>query len=147
MKKTLTNAEIVKTYNTLMSIKNSPNIVPGDSSIYWANNVNISTLKPKAEMIQDTVNEVVNSYFTDENTHTTKDTSGKEIKVLNDDIKDDIIVKINQDVSELENKTVEIVFESITKEAFEAMIKTNEKTMSMAQMDVMGMFIESDSEK
>ena len=130
-----------------MSIKNSPNIVPGDSSIYWANNVNISTLKPKAEMIQDTVNEVVNSYFTDENTHTTKDTSGKEIKVLNDDIKDDIIVKINQDVSELENKTVEIVFESITKEAFEAMIKTNEKTMSMAQMDVMGMFIESDSEK
>lgn len=147
MKKILTNAEIVKIYNTLMSIKNSPNIAPGDSSIYWANNVNISTLKPKAEMIQDTVNEVINSYFTDENTHTSKDASGKEIKVLNDEIKDDVIAKINHDVNELENKTVEVVLESITKEAFEVMIKTNEKTMSMAQMDVMGMFIESDSEK
>ena len=141
MKKTLTNAEIVKIYNTLMSIKNSPNIVPGDSSIYWANNVNITTLKPKAEMIQDTINEIVNSYFTDENTHMSKDSTGKEIKTLNDDVKDTVVAKINNDVYELENKTVEIELEPIEKEAFDTMVKINEKTMSMAQMDVMGLFV------
>ncbi len=141
MKKTLTNAEIVKTYNTLMNIKNSSNIVPGDSSIYWANNVNLATLKPKAEMVQNTINEVINSYFTDENTHMSKDSSGKEVKVLNDDVKDSIIVKINSDVAELENKTAEIELESIEKEAFEMMIKLNEKTMTMVQMDVMRLFV------
>ena len=141
MKKILTNAEIVKTYNTLMNIKNSSNIVPGDSSIYWANNVNLATLKPKAEMVQNTINEVINSYFTDENTHMSKDSSGKEVKVLNDDVKDSIIVKINSDVAELENKTAEIELESIEKEAFEMMIKLNEKTMTMVQMDVMRLFV------
>lgn len=141
MEKILTNAEIVKIYNTLMNIKNSSNIVPGDSSIYWANNVNLATLKPKAEMVQNTINEVINSYFTDENTHMSKDSSGKEVKVLNDDVKDSIIVKINSDVAELENKTAEIELESIEKEAFEMMIKLNEKTMTMVQMDVMRLFV------
>ena len=141
MKKILTNAEIVKIYNTLISIKNSSNIVPGDSSIYWSNNVNIATLKPKAEMIQDTINEIVNSYFTDENTHMSKDSAGKEVKTLNDNVKDTVVTKINNDVYELENKTVEIELEPIEKEAFDTMVKINEKTMSMAQMDVMGLFV------
>lgn len=139
MKKLITNADIVTMFNTLNALKGRSDIVPGDSNIFWANSVNLKALKEKVEMFQEIVNDLVNSFFTEENSH-----EEGETRVLNDDKKEEVLSKINEQVHMLEAKTVEVELEPIPKKSLKSMLKSNEKTMSMLDMTVMQMFLEEE---
>lgn len=147
MKKTLTNADIETMYNVLNELKGRADIIPGDSNIFWANSLNLQELREKVTKIQEIKNDMVNSYFTDKTSHTVKSEDGKESRVLNDDVKDEILAKIQSDVTNINNKTMELELEPIPKESLKDMFKANEKSMSMIEMTVMAMFVDNTEKK
>lgn len=138
MKKTFTNSDIVTMYNVLTNLKSRSDIVPGDINIFWANTINLQTLEEKVKLIQCTINDIVNSHFTEENSHK----NGNK-RVLNDDVKDDIIKEINRDITTINEKIIEIDIEPIPKEAIKKMYKINEDKLSFLEMTVMSQFIDN----
>lgn len=148
MKKTLTNADIITMYNTLNEMKGRSDIVPGDAEVFWANSVNIKVLKEKVENITEIVQELVNSHFTEENSYSAVDSDGNETgnRILNDDVKDEVIKEINIDVERIYAKSCEIDLESIPKESLKKMLKANEDKMSFLEMTVMNEFVEEKGE-
>ena len=49
MKKTIVNADVVAMYKTLNTMKSRSDIVPGDVDVFWANTMNLKTLKAQAD--------------------------------------------------------------------------------------------------
>lgn len=137
MKKTLTNADIVTIYNTLNALKGRNDIMIGDMSIYWANKNNLKTYGDAANFIQETVQEIVQKYFTDENS---EEVDGQ--KVIKKEYQDEITQKINVDLSKLNVQTMDVETKTISKESFEKFATANEEKLSMLELTVYEQFIE-----
>lgn len=148
MRKTLTNADIITMYNTLNEMKGRSDMIPGDAEVFWANALNIKILKEKAESIGEIVQELVHSHFTEKNSHPIVDENGTETgnRALNDDVKEDIISKLNADIEKIYAKSYEIELEPIPKASLKKMLKANEDKMSFLEMTVMNEFVEEKGE-
>lgn len=146
MKKEFTNADIITIFDILNNMKGRADIVPGDADIFWANSVNIETFGEKAKQARKIMEEMINSHFTEENSHVNKDEKGNEVRVINDKDKEVAIKAINEDLAKINSKTCELDIETFSKEAFKKMIKANEKNMTYLEMTVMKQFIEKDDE-
>lgn len=144
MKKKFTNGDIVTMFNVLNNLKGRTDIVVGNADIFWANCLNLDTLKEKVDKFQKVVNSITESYFTDEVTHTEKNVSGEEDKVLNDDVKEEVLNKLQKEINSLTTKEVSVDIETIPKEAIKDMIKANEKSMTYLEMTVMRQFVEEE---
>lgn len=141
MTKKLTNSDIAVIYNTLNSLKGRDDIVIGDMDVFWAIRCNLNALKEKANFIQETINEKVQSYFTDENTD---EIDGQ--KVIKEELREELGAKINADVQELNSKVMDVEITSITLDALKAMSKANSSKLSMLEMTVLEQFVEEPSE-
>ena len=139
MKKTLTNSDIITIYDALNGLNGRSDMVPGDVEVFWANKKNTKVLKEKAEEINSIVQEIVNSHFTDENSHPVVDEDGNETggKVLNDDVKDQVLEEINADINKIYVKPVEIDLELIPQDSLTKMFKANEGKMSFLERTIM----------
>ena len=144
MKKTLTNAEIISLYNTLEAINSRTDLVPGDVDVFFANSKNLKTLKSSADSISEIVQEVINKYFTDDNSHSVLDDDGNETgnRALNDDIKDEIVKLINSDINKIYAKTEDLEIVTIPEESLKKMFSANADKMTFAEMTIMNEFIE-----
>lgn len=140
MKKVIVNADVITMYKTLNAIKSRSDIVPGDVEIFWANTMNLKTLKAQADKISEVEQELVNSFFTEENSHPAD--NGTDGRVLNDDVKDVIIPKIQEGLQKIYDKTCELDIEMIPEESLKKMLKANEDKLSMLDMTVMYEFVE-----
>lgn len=148
MKKTLTNADIVTMYNTLNTMKSRSDLMPGDAEVFWANAINLKTLKEKAENINTITQELVNTYFTEENSHPVLDENGNETgsRALNDDAKDTVVAEINSGIEKIYEKSYEVELEPIPKESLKKMLKANEDKMSFLEMTIMNEFVKEKGE-
>lgn len=148
MRKTITNADILTMYNTLNEMKSRSDLIPGDAEIFWANAMNLKVLKEKSDNISEIVQELINTHFTEENSHSVVDENGNDTgkRVLNDDVKDTVISEINTDIEKIYAKTCEVELESIPKESLKKMVKANEDKMSFLEMTVMNEFVGKDNE-
>ena len=145
MKKTIVNADVVAMYNTLNTMKSRSDIVPGDVDVFWANTMNLKTLKAQADKIAEFEQELINSFFTEENSHVVTDESGNETgRALNDDIKDTVVPEIQEGLQKIYDKTCELDIEMIPKESLKKMLKANEDKLSMLDMTVMYNFVEGE---
>ena len=86
MKKVIVNADIMAMYKTLNSMKSRADLIAGDVDVFWANTMNLKTLKAQVDKISEVEQELVDSYFTEENSHPIVDENGNETgnRVLND---------------------------------------------------------------
>lgn len=141
MKKSLTNAEVIKYYRILNSLKSRSDIIPGDINIYWSLNINLDILLKHIEKIESVVKEVVNANFTEENSHIITN-NGQESRVFNDDVKDKMTKKLSRELNQLDNKMIELEFEAIPVDSINVMLKQNEKVLSMAEIEAMCLFID-----
>ena len=141
MKKKLSNAEIIKNYRILKSLKSRPDVVPGDINIYWSLTINLETMLKHIEKIELVVKEVIDSYFTEENSHIIND-NGNEVKVFNDDVRETMTEKLNIEFAKIDNKLVELDFDEIPTDSINEMLKQNEKTLSMAEIGALCIFID-----
>lgn len=145
MKKTIVNADVVAMYKTLNTMKSRSDIVPGDVDVFWANTMNLKTLKAQADKIAEFEQELINSFFTEENSHIVIDESGNETgRALNDDIKDTVVPEIQEGLQKIYDKTCELDIEMIPKESLKKMLKANEDKLSMLDMTVMYNFVEGE---
>lgn len=144
MKKTIVNADIVAMYRTLNNMKSRSDIVPGDVDVFWANTMNLKTLTEQINKISEFEQELVNSFFTEENSHPATDEDGNETgsRVLNDDVKDKISKEIQEGLNKIYSKTCELDIETIPAESLKKMLKANEDKLSMLDMTVMYEFVE-----
>lgn len=144
MKKTIVNADIVAMYRTLNNMKGRSDIVPGDVDVFWANTMNLKTLTEQINKISEFEQELVNSFFTEENSHPATDEDGNETgsRVLNDDVKDKISEEIQEGLNKIYSKTCELDIETIPAESLKKMLKANEDKLSMLDMTVMYEFVE-----
>lgn len=144
MKKTIVNADIVAMYRTLNNMKSRSDIVPGDVDVFWANTMNLKTLTEQVNKISEFEQELVNSFFTEENSHPATDEDGNETgsRVLNDDVKDKISKEIQEGLNKIYSKTCELDIETIPAESLKKMLKANEDKLSMLDMTVMYEFVE-----
>ena len=109
MKKIIVNADVMAMYRTLNAMKSRSDIVPGDVDVFWANTMNLKTLKAQADKIAEFEQELINSYFTEENSHVVTDESGNETgRALNDDIKDTVVPEIQDGLHKIYDKTCEL---------------------------------------
>ena len=69
MKKVIVNADIMAMYKTLNSMKSRADLIAGDVDVFWANTMNLKTLKAQVDKISEVEQELVDSYFTEENSH------------------------------------------------------------------------------
>lgn len=141
MKKKLSNAEIIKNYRILKSLKSRSDVVPGDINIYWSLTINLETMLKHIEKIELVVKEVIDSYFTEENSHIIND-NGNEVKVFNDDVRETMTEKLNIEFAKIDNKLVELDFDEIPTDSINEMLKQNEKTLSMAEIGALCIFID-----
>lgn len=141
MKKSLTNAEVIKYYRILNSLKSRSDIIPGDINIYWSLNINLDILLKHIEKIESVVKEVVNANFTEENSRIITN-NGQESRVFNDDVKDKMTKKLSRELNQLDNKMIELEFEAIPVDSINVMLKQNEKVLSMAEIEAMCLFID-----
>lgn len=110
MKKTIVNADVVAMYKTLNTMKSRSDIVPGDVDVFWANTMNLKTLKAQADKIAEFEQELINSFFTEENSHVVTDESGNETgRALNDDIKDTVVPEIQEGLQKIYDKTCSLI--------------------------------------
>ena len=145
MKKTIVNADVVAMYKTLNTMKSRSDIVPGDVDVFWANTMNLKTLKAQADKIAEFEQELINSFFTEENSHVVTDEIGNETgRALNDDIKDTVVPEIQEGLQKIYDKTCELDIEMIPKESLKKMLKANEDKLSMLDMTVMYNFVEGE---
>lgn len=110
MKKVIVNADIMAMYKTLNSMKSRADLIAGDVDVFWANTMNLKTLKAQVDKISEVEQELVDSYFTEENSHSIVDENGNETgnRALNDDIKDKIIPEIQEGLQKIYDKTCEL---------------------------------------
>lgn len=115
MKKVIVNADIMAMYKTLNSMKSRADLIAGDVDVFWANTMNLKTLKAQVDKISEVEQELVDSYFTEENSHPIVDENGNETgnRALNDDIKDKIIPEIQEGLQKIYDKTCELDVEMI----------------------------------
>lgn len=148
MRKTITNADILTMYNTLNEIKSRSDLIPGDAEIFWANAMNLKTLREKSDNISEVVQELINTHFTEENSHSVVDENGNDTgkRALNDDVKETVVSEINTDIEKIYAKTCEVELEPIPKESLKKMVKANEDKMSFLEMTVMNEFVGKDNE-
>ena len=144
MKKVIVNADIMAMYKTLNSMKSRADLIAGDVDVFWANTMNLKALKAQVDKISEVEQELVDSYFTEENSHPIVDENGNETgnRVLNDDIKDKIIPEIQESLQKIYDKTCELDVEMITEESLKKMLKSNEDKLSMLDMTVLYEFVE-----
>ena len=144
MKKTILNADVMAMYRTLNTMKSRSDIVPGDVEVFWANTMNLKTLKAQADKIAEFEQELIDSYFTEENSHPIVDEDGKETgsRALNDDVKNTVVPEIQEGLQKIYDKTCELDIEMIPEESLKKMLKANEDKLSMLDMTVMYEFVE-----
>ena len=144
MKKTIVNADVVAMYKTLNLMKSRSDLIAGDVNVFWANTMNLKTLKEQADKISEVEQELVDSFFTEENSHPATDENGNETggRILNDDVKDTIIPEIQEGLQKIYEKTCELDIEMIPEESLKKMLKANEDKLSMLDMTVMYEFVE-----
>lgn len=142
MKKTLTNSDIVIIYNTLNILKSRDDIMLGDISIYWANKNNLKVLADAAAMIQETVQEIAKSYFTDENS---EEKDGQ--RIIKEEYQEEVTQKLNIDIEALNIQTMDVDIKSFKKDAFEKFINANIDKLSMRDIAVLELFVEEDNKK
>lgn len=142
MKKSYANSDIVTMYNVLNNLKGRADIIVGDADIFWANCNNLEALKEKADKIQTVTTDIVNSFFTDENSHIEKNEEGEEVRILNDETKEETLHNLQIELNKINAKKVDIELESISEESVKTFVKNNEKAMSFLEMNVMRQFIE-----
>lgn len=144
MKKTIVNADVVAMYKTLNLMKSRSDLIAGDVNVFWANTMNLKTLKEQADKISEVEQELVDSFFTEENSHPVTDENGNETggRILNDDVKDTIIPEIQEGLQKIYDKTCELDIEMIPEESLKKMFKANEDKLSMLDMTVMYEFVE-----
>ena len=51
MKKVIVNADIMAMYKTLNSMKSRADLIAGDVDVFWANTMNLKTLKAQVDKI------------------------------------------------------------------------------------------------
>lgn len=141
---TIVNADIMAMYKTLNSMKSRADLIAGDVDVFWANTMNLKTLKAQVDKISEVEQELVDSYFTEENSHSIVDENGNETgnRALNDDIKDKIIPEIQEGLQKIYDKTCELDVEMIPEESLKKMLKSNEDKLSMLDMTVLYEFVE-----
>ena len=157
MKKVIVNADIMAMYKTLNSMKSRADLIAGDVDVFWANTMNLKTIywytakkqadgsfKAQVDKISEVEQELVDSYFTEENSHSIVDENGNETgnRALNDDIKDKIIPEIQEGLQKIYDKTCELDVEMIPEESLKKMLKSNEDKLSMLDMTVLYEFVE-----
>lgn len=144
MKKVIVNADIMVMYKTLNSMKSRADLIAGDVDVFWANTMNLKALKAQVDKISEVEQELVDSYFTEENSHPIVDENGNETgnRALNDDIKDKIIPEIQESLQKIYDKTCELDVEMIPEESLKKMLKSNEDKLSMLDMTVLYEFVE-----
>ena len=144
MKKVIVNADIMAMYKTLNSMKSRADLIAGDVYVFWANTMNLKALKTQVDKISEVEQELVDSYFTEENSHSIVDENGNETgnRALNDDIKDKIIPEIQEGLQKIYDKTCELDVEMIPEESLKKMLKSNEDKLSMLDMTVLYEFVE-----
>lgn len=144
MKKTIVNADVMAMYNTLNNMKSRSDLVAGDVEVFWANTMNLKTLKGQADKISEVSQELIDSYFTEENSHPTTDEDGNETggRTLNDDVKDTLAPEIQTGLQKIYAKTCELDIETIPAESLKKMLKANEDKLSMLDMTVLYEFVE-----
>lgn len=145
MKKTIVNADVIAMYKTLNTMKSRSDIVPGDVEVFWANTTNLKTLEEQANKIFEFERDLVNAFFTEENSHPVLDENGNETgRALNDDVKDKISEEIQAGLQKIYSKTCELDIETIPETSLKKMLKANEDKLSMLDMTVMYEFVEKD---
>ena len=144
MKKVIVNADIMAMYKTLNSMKSRADLIAGDVDVFWANTMNLKTLKVQVDKISEVEQELVDSYFTEENSHPIVEENGNETgnRVLNDDIKYKIIPEIQEGLQKIYDKTCALDVEMIPEESLKKMLKSNEDKLSMLDMTVLYEFVE-----
>lgn len=144
MKKTIVNADVIAMYRTLNEMKSRSDLVAGDVEVFWANTMNLKTLKEQADKISEFERDLVNSFFTEENSHPVLDEEGNETgnRALNDDAKDRVSEEIQEGLNKIYSKTCELDIETIPSESLKKMLKANEDKLSMLDMTVMYEFVE-----
>lgn len=138
MKKTLVNADIMTIYNTLNTLKGRNDITIGDMSIYWANKNNLKTLGDATNFIQEAVQEIVQKYFTEENSEMTEDGQ----RAIKKEYQEEIMGKINVELNKLNIQTMDIEIKTITKESFEKFTNSNAEKLTMLELTVFEQFVE-----
>ena len=63
MKKVIVNADIMAMYKTLNSMKSRADLIAGDVDVFWANTMNLKTLKAQVDKISEVEQELVDSYL------------------------------------------------------------------------------------
>lgn len=53
MKKVIVNADIMAMYKTLNSMKSRADLIAGDVDVFWANTMNLKTLKAQVDKISE----------------------------------------------------------------------------------------------
>ena len=139
MKKVIVNADIMAMYKTLNSMKSRADLIAGDVDVFWANTMNLKALKAQVDKISEVEQELVDSYFTEENSHPIVDENGNETgnRVLNDDIKDKIIPEIQESLQKIYDKTCELDVHMIPEESIKKMPKSHEDKLSMHDMTLL----------
>mgnify|MGYP007065015828 CR=1 FL=1 len=122
MKKVIVNADIMAMYKTLNSMKSRADLIAGDVDVFWANTMNLKTLKAQVDKISEVEQELVDSYFTEENSHP--------------------IIEIQEGLQKIYDKTCELDVEMIPEESLKKMLKSNEDKLSMLDMTVLYEFVE-----
>ena len=135
MKKVIVNADIMAMYKTLNSMKSRADLIAGDVDVFWANTMNLKTLKAQVDKISEVEQELVDSYFTEENSHSIVDENGNETG-------NKIIPEIQEGLQKIYDKTCELDVEMIPEESLKKMLKSNEDKLSMLDMTVLYEFVE-----
>lgn len=141
MKKTLANVDIVAIHSALNTLKLREDITIGDMSIYWANKYNLKALADAANMIQETAQEIAQSYFTDENS---KEVDGQ--KVIKEEYREEIVQKLNKDLEELNLQTMDVEVKTFKKDSFEKFVNANIEKLSMRDITILEQFVEEEKE-
>lgn len=141
MKKSLANVDIVAIHSALNALKLREDITIGDISIYWANKHNLKTLSDATNMIQDTAQEIAQSYFTEENS---EEVDGQ--KVIKKEYQDEVVQKLNRDLEALNVQTMDVEVKTFNKESFERFVNANIEKLSMRDMTILEQFVEEEKD-
>lgn len=142
MTKKFTNSDITVIYNTLNALKGRDDILIGDMDMFWAIRYNLDVFKKHAAFVTETINDKIQSYFTDENT---EEIDGQ--KVIKKELQEEIGAKMDADVRALQGQIVDVSYTSVTLKSLRAMAKANESKLTMLEMTVLEQFVDEETEK
>lgn len=142
MKKSLANVDIVAIHSALNALKLREDITIGDMSIFWANKRNLKALADATNMIQETAQEIAQTYFTDENS---EEVDGQ--KVIKKEYQEEIVQKLNKDLEALNLQSTDVEVTTFKKDAFERFVNANIEKLSMRDITILEQFVEEEEKE